>query len=45
MANDTSGEPAPADHKRFYTSFVGTLKWSIIALAVLLILLAVFLVR
>ena len=38
-------DAAPADHKRFYSSFVGTLKWSVIALAVLLIMLAVFLVR
>lgn len=43
MADD---ETAPADqgnHVRFYGDFIGVLKWAVVALALLLILMAVFL--
>ena len=46
MANDIhNGDPLIPDHKRFYSSFIGTMKWSVVAIAALLIALAIFLVR
>jgi len=46
MANDIhNGDPLIPDHKRFYSSFIGVLKASVVALAILLIAMALFLVR
>ena len=50
MANELADEldtsdPSVKTHVRFYDSFLGALKWSVVAIAVLLILLAIFLVR
>ena len=45
MVDETQSETVPAEHGRFYTGFVGTLKWSVIVIAMLLIALAIFLVR
>jgi hypothetical protein len=50
MANEFAEEletsdPVVKTHVRFYDSFLGTLKWAVIAIAVLLIMLAIFLVR
>lgn len=44
MADDTdSRPPEPPAHQRFYGSFVDVLKWSVVAIALLLIAMAVFL--
>lgn len=43
--NGNTLKPEDGTHVRFYGSFVGALKWSVIAIAVLLIVLAIFLVR
>jgi len=46
MANETQqGESAPAGQGRFYSGFKSTLKWSVVAIASLLSVLALFLVR
>lgn len=44
MADDSNmAGPENGSHVRFYGSFVGVLKWSVIAIALLLIAMAVFL--
>ncbi len=50
MANDfaedlETSDPAVKTHVHFYDSFIGMLKWAVIAIAVLLMMLAIFLVR
>ncbi len=45
MANDGS-EPNPGtNHRQTYDSFMSITKWAVIAIAMLLIVLAIFLVR
>lgn len=47
MADDPTAAPPQAHvpNTRFYGSFIGVLKWSIVALALLLVAMALFLVR
>ena len=45
MANDDDTAKGGIEHGETYDRFMGMLKWGVVAIAVLLILMALFLVR
>lgn len=45
MTDDTNAPEVNEPNVGFYDSFIGVMKWSVVALALLLIVMAVFLVR
>lgn len=47
MADNTHDNQGPArtDHRRTYDAFMGAMKWGTVAVAIVLILMAIFLVR